>query len=447
MYVFSLTLCFLLFKQSDLTHTYASSYAYLNGHIFDFYDYNKVYFIGNDYLPLLYVFFAVWNVPLKLLNLLPDITSHNWMITTPVEVIWSKLMLVTFFFGSVFIIQKIFQLLEIKKIPLSADPSILFATSPFAIFAVFVFSQYDIVGVFFSLLGLYFYFRKDFVRFALLFSVAISFKYFAVLIYAPLVLLVEKRLIYLVGYMILGLLVTLLQIAMYWHSEVFSSHIFSLAMSKGSEASHRGIAVLIGIAYLAICVFAYLKKSSLTLKSGEWARDAIFCSLFAYCLMFLLVRWHPQWLIIVAPFFALACLYLTEKYRLLIMEIIGYISFIWICVNVFDSDVGVNMLSGGVFASHLPDAHRAARNILSPHLLLTAKVLFNLLLLSPALLLLHEKRGNVFKHPIFKRFSLSGGAGARDLATLSPIKRAAIFDARFLIGAYFFPLILLLCFI
>ena len=356
-------------------------------------------------------------------------------------------MLVAFFFGSIVIVQKIVWLLEVQKIPFSANPSILFATSPFAIFAVFIFSQYDVVGVFFSLLGLYFYFRKEFIRFALLFSVAISLKYFAVLIYAPLVLLIEKRLIYLVGYMILGLLVTLLQIAMYWQSEVFSSHIFSLAMSKGSEATHRGIAVLVGFAYLAICLFAYFKRGTLTLETREWPKDAIFCSLFAYCLMFLLVRWHPQWLIIVTPFFALACLYLREKNRLLIMEIIGYISFIWICANFFNADVGVNMLSGGVFASYLPDVHRAARDILSPHLLSIAKLLFNLLLLSPALFLLHEKKENFLKHPIFKRFFMGERIGTGRIATLSPIKKCAIFDARFLVGTYFFLSILLLCFI
>lgn len=32
--------CFLLFQQPDLYHASTSSYAYLHGHIADFYDYN-----------------------------------------------------------------------------------------------------------------------------------------------------------------------------------------------------------------------------------------------------------------------------------------------------------------------------------------------------------------------------------------------------------------------
>jgi Gpi18-like mannosyltransferase len=66
-------------------------------------------------------------------------------------------------------------------------PEVLFITAPIAIFAVFDFGQYDIIGVFFTLLGFYFYLKKDFLRFAIFFSIAISFKYFSLVIYIPLI--------------------------------------------------------------------------------------------------------------------------------------------------------------------------------------------------------------------------------------------------------------------
>jgi hypothetical protein len=50
-YGLGLIVCFVAFKQSDLTHTYTSSYAYLHGHVWDFYEYNKTIVTGNDYLP------------------------------------------------------------------------------------------------------------------------------------------------------------------------------------------------------------------------------------------------------------------------------------------------------------------------------------------------------------------------------------------------------------
>ena len=71
-YGISLGLCFLLFKQSDLTHTNSSSFAYLYGHFWDFYDYNQSRMGDNNYLPIFYWFFAIWNIPLKLLGLIPE---------------------------------------------------------------------------------------------------------------------------------------------------------------------------------------------------------------------------------------------------------------------------------------------------------------------------------------------------------------------------------------
>ena len=65
----TIVICFLFFLQRDLIHTALSSYAYLQGHITDFYEYNKLYLGGNDYLPTLYLIFALWNIPLHLLGL------------------------------------------------------------------------------------------------------------------------------------------------------------------------------------------------------------------------------------------------------------------------------------------------------------------------------------------------------------------------------------------
>jgi hypothetical protein len=266
-YLFSLALCFLIFKQSDLTHTYTSSYAYLQGHVYDFYDYNKIHMSRNDYLPLMYIIFALWNLPLKLFGLLTyaDLGVSIWQLSTPLEIFWSKLLLCSFFLACVILLEKITKLLHANVEDGLARPSILFATSPIAIFAVFIFSQYDIFGVFFTLLGLYFYFQKRFWYFAFLFSVAISFKYFAAFIYLPLVLIIEKRPLYIARYGLIGLLVTALQVGAYWHSDIFQASFFALAGAKTGEAMHRGKAIYILILYGCLCAYAYFSKVRLSL--------------------------------------------------------------------------------------------------------------------------------------------------------------------------------------
>ena len=54
--------CFLSFNQlDDMYHTVASSFTYLNGHIFDFYKYNTTleYIKLNNYMPSSYILFAI----------------------------------------------------------------------------------------------------------------------------------------------------------------------------------------------------------------------------------------------------------------------------------------------------------------------------------------------------------------------------------------------------
>ena len=89
------------------------------------------------------------------------------------------------------------------------------------------------------LLGLHAYFAKDFKWFVLWFSVAISFKYFAAFAYLPLVLIIEKRFIHLLIYGLLGLAVTMIQFALYWHSDVFFGEIFGLANAKVAGNSFK----------------------------------------------------------------------------------------------------------------------------------------------------------------------------------------------------------------
>src|SRR5476651_2579914 len=70
LYTLLLGFCFLIFQQGDLFHTSTSSYAYLEGHFIDFYDYNKKVVGGNDYYALIYIIFAIWNIPLKIFGLM-----------------------------------------------------------------------------------------------------------------------------------------------------------------------------------------------------------------------------------------------------------------------------------------------------------------------------------------------------------------------------------------
>ena len=54
---------------SDLWHTTSCSLAYVNGHFSDFYQYNAQLYTRLDYYPLIYVIYAIWNIPLGLMGI------------------------------------------------------------------------------------------------------------------------------------------------------------------------------------------------------------------------------------------------------------------------------------------------------------------------------------------------------------------------------------------
>lgn len=349
-----LLFCFLFSQQGDLFHTSSSSYAYLNGHITDFYDYNKPLVDGNDYLPLMYIIFAIWNLPLKILGLTHDVETYGIWLNIP-ELIWTKLLLVVFYFASAYIMYKICRYITNDE-DNSKIISIIFITSPIAIFAVFIFGQYDIISVFFTMLGYYYYVKNDYLKFSIFFSLAISIKFFPLLIFVPLLLLVEKRLLQILKYGIISVSATILQILMYLHNTAFRERIFSLASGKISSSAVYYLtsinnAPILTTVFIVLCIYTYFKNIN---SNDEKNKLSIYVSILSYAVMFSTVIWHPQWLIIIMPFFSFAYLYIRDVKKLVVVDIAGTLSYIYIVSNFWPNHVDTAMVKNGVFRYLIP---------------------------------------------------------------------------------------------
>jgi hypothetical protein len=340
--------CYLLFQQADLFYTSSSSYAYLKGHIIDFYDYNSQIVSKGGYLPLIYIIFAIWNIPLKLLGLAHDVAMSGLTLNI-VELAWTKFLIVVFYFATTYIIYVIVKIItgQSQKAKYIA---VIFATSPIAVFAAFIFGQYDIVGVFLTMLGFYFYIKHDYFKFSFFFSLAISLKMFPMIVYIPLLLLAEKRIIRLILHGIIAVAATVLQIAIYYHSVAFRNSVFTLAGERVSTLTEFSLSVLNSSPYLIIlfaiiCIYAYFKDVD---QEAEQYRTAISISMLSYALLFSTIAWNPQWLMIITPFFALSYLFIKDTSRAYLLDIIGMFTFIYIVVNQWPHHVDVSMLSNGI---------------------------------------------------------------------------------------------------
>ena len=352
-YLSVLLFLFFTFQHGDLFHTSISSYGYLNGHFLDFYSYNKEIATRNDYFPLIYIIFAIWNIPLKILGLVEynnsfELGSRIEKITK-VEIFWTKSLLVlSFFIVGVIIYNIAFEITKNKKTSLYS--SIVFLTSPISIFAIFIFGQYDIIQMVFSTLSIYFYFKKDILKFVMLMSLAISLKFFPVIIFFPLLLLYEKRVIKLIKYIILSLSVTIVQIVVYFGDSVFINNIFNLGSDKLSEIKTINLSLFFNPSYLILfflilCIYCYIKECE---SDKEWIRLSLEICVISYALFFTTIVWHPQWIIMIIPFFSLLFIYIKDSRKFFVMDFIGMIAFSLFNFYIHRDNVDNALLENGV---------------------------------------------------------------------------------------------------
>ena len=392
---------FFLFCQTDLFHSSLSSLALLDGHILDFYDYNKPYFLRNDYLPILYIFFAVWNIPLKLFGLTSQ--PENWMNPLAIEIAWSKILIIIFFMFSAIIVKRIAEKITLEENNVLESPGILFITSPIAIFIIFIFSQYDIFSVFFSLIGIYYYLNKNLSKFLLYFSIAISFKFFALVIFVPLLLMAEKNLLKISKFILISISISILQFFIYSKSAAFVSIAFEnikFHMLKNDSIStipinRASIAFFISI---ITCIYIYTKKN---VYESKWKRNTILIPIIFFGFMQLAFNGNPQWKILVMPYFALSYLFISNKMLMAYLDAFAILVFLLINFVAYPGNIDSSLINHGIVHSlypsffvpehsyllhlhnHIP---RAAYNFL--------KIIFYLYLFSPLILITYE---NYFK--------------------------------------------------
>lgn len=185
---------FTFFFDWDVRQTAASSYALLQGHIMDFYDYNfsiEGLAKGTIYEILIYIIYAIWNLPLFILGVRPDGAQMPLF-----AAYWNKLILAFVMYLCAFIIYKIAQELKHDN-KVSKMIAVTWCTIPLLFFLIVIQGSYDIYYVLFMLLGLWYWLKpdnkKNNILFNIWFGLAICIKPFPLFYYLILLLIKEKN--------------------------------------------------------------------------------------------------------------------------------------------------------------------------------------------------------------------------------------------------------------
>ena len=294
-----------------------------DGDILHFFERNYVA-SGNEYYSavqgcayniLLYIIFAIWNIPLALLSAFTNMDVMNNVFC----IAYIKLMTVAAMALSVVLLRRILLLLDVDKEDHSLL-SFLYLTSCLMIAVVFVISQYDLVSVVFQLLGFQAFLERKDKEFVFFFGIAFCLKYFSVILFLPLLLLRYKRLYSwlasLVG-MVLPLAVTSVPFAKSY--DRFSADLTGDLLSKLFRFDGNGYSLFV-ILYCFLLVWCFLQE-----EDAAFSRKAVWVSFVAYGLFFSLLDVYLYWAIMFAPFMVLMIAVMPRYlYLNLLLETLGY---------------------------------------------------------------------------------------------------------------------------
>ena len=352
--------CFLLFSHVDASTTAHNASSYLDGYILNFYsgchELNGGY--AANYLPTTFILYAIWDIPLKILSVLPQ----EWGVWSGAFTLWSKLLPTIFYFLSAYVIYKIC----LQRLQLGIQESkiavILFITSPIGFYSQFLFGQYDIFTVFFMLLGIYFYFdtasgSKSIYYFIGAFSLAITFKYYSLLIFLVLLVLKEKNIWKIIRNSILVMLPTLIIGGIYYifDKNAFVEGVFEFRALDYTQNSGFPIAGFTNISCAPILVililaFAYFTKYK---DNQEFFRYSMhFCCGICFVL-FGLMNWHPQWLLFSVFFWNISFILHPQTSVFLWIDIIFGVAFNLFVSVTYTNSADQALLKNGIFASKL----------------------------------------------------------------------------------------------
>lgn len=356
---------FLFFAHIDIVIIISHVKGFLELKMSDFYDFYSLGKSENaggaqaNYMPSIYALLGLWGyIPYK----------FNWIPSSPIAtpvILWFKaagliplLIIVKYF-------KKILDLHPIKEQDKKLCLYILIS-SPFLIYCYFIFSQVDIFSLSFITCGYYYIITKKKLKGSLLFGASLTFKYFGALIFFPLLLIYEKSIPKLCLYALIFFIPWLTEFLIFRNSIGFIDTVvnFSVAnkifgptiTSIGSDKLYLYLFL-----YSALCVFSFYYESNSKYQTMQMAN---YVSLSSLIFVFMLINWHPQWLIYISPFMTLSFMYSTKKRRFLILEMALFYIFLSYVVNFFNLNTDHIMYMNGLFSYQFHSFELSVRKML-----------------------------------------------------------------------------------
>jgi hypothetical protein len=324
---------------SDIQHFDFAGQVLMQGHILNFYDFDKYPF---NYPPAIY--FSVGLLD-GILTGFEDTTFHNNFLFSYQNALGNpelflhlfllKLPYFLFDFGTLYFLLKIFTEKREKKLVFY-----LWLFNPLTLYATYLIGQFDIIPVFFVTLAFYFYTKRTknwFLYSALFIGLGAAFKIYPLFLLVPLASVLKgwtER----IQVIFIGLLCYLVPILPFLPSKGFRSS--ALIANQSLKSLYSQIPISGGesiILFLGSLIFVYLVFLKNSRIDSLWTR-----SFMTLLLFFVFTHYHPQWFLWLTPFFLYEMV--TNGSKNLIAILIAFFSF-FMLIFFFDSGLSFGLFS------------------------------------------------------------------------------------------------------
>jgi hypothetical protein len=335
---------FILFAHIDIAIIGTGAFVVSEGNILNFYDESVKNNLPQSYPIPTFLIYGLWNKIGMLLGLIQNPGGP----LTGFYSLWYKILTLIFYILTFFEIKNIFKQNKICKINNKNIVLYLFS-SPWITFSVIIFSQVDILGIYFFVLGLKFLFKNKVTLGSLIIGLSFSFKPFLILAFMPIILSFEKNIFKIIKTVILGLAPYLIISLLYLNSQGYITHVIGFgALKKVLMPNISGTKILI-LPFLYLLIFSYIY---VFFKKNNFALIFFSISL-CYGILFSLIDFYPQWLIYFGIFFSLTCIFLRFKTLIFIFESFSFYLYLSYIVNYFKGNVDNMLITWGPFNSRV----------------------------------------------------------------------------------------------
>lgn len=281
---------------------------------------------------------AIWALPVLILSELSIIVP-----TCVGARLWFKLFILIFLVLDVIQLQKLAAKMPGLLLKKKEWVSLYFLSSLLVMLPAVHIAQMDAISLFFILLGLNFYLEDKHFPFLLCFMIAIPGKYLPLFIFIPLILLKEKRYLYIIRDLSVGCILILVDRAMKSIgyriensigvdiNEVISynetiDHTINKLLTSEFIVFEAPMSIVLA-AFMVLCIWCYLKES-------KHKNDlAVYVSFIGFSLVFAFGEATAYWIILLVPFQLLLILKNPKHYNILFpMEVMFMVSYVYVFI-------------------------------------------------------------------------------------------------------------------